>query len=43
MHQGWKAPSEAHRAQYRRTGQFPNATKSDPWIPEEEAWLFADG
>jgi len=36
---GWKERFEARREDYRRTGRFPKATKSDPWIPEEEELL----
>src|SRR6266850_77833 len=36
---GWKERFEARRAECRRTGRFPKATKSDPWIPEEEKLL----
>jgi hypothetical protein len=39
IHRGWKERFEARRAQYRRTGRFGIATKSDPWIPEEEKLL----
>jgi transposase-like protein len=39
MNAGWKERFEARRAAYRRTGRFPKATKSDPWIPEEEKLL----
>jgi hypothetical protein len=36
---GWKERFEARRKAYQRTGRFPKATKSDPWIPEEEKLL----
>ncbi|MBI1839509.1 MAG: hypothetical protein HYR88_01485 [Verrucomicrobia bacterium] len=39
IQQGWKERFEARRAAYRRTGRFPRATKSDPWVPEEEKLL----
>jgi len=39
MRKGWKERFETRRAEYRRTGRFPKATKSDPWIPEEEKLL----
>jgi transposase-like protein len=39
MKAGWKERFEARRNAYRRTGRFPQATKSDPWIPEEEKLL----
>jgi hypothetical protein len=39
MNAGWKERFKARRAAYRRTGRFPKATKSDPWIPEEEKLL----
>lgn len=39
MMAGWKERFEARRAAYRKTGRFPNATKADPWIPEEEKLL----
>jgi hypothetical protein len=39
MHKGWRERFKARRAAYLQTGCFPNATKSDPWIPEEEDLL----
>ncbi len=36
---GWKERFAARRAAFRRTGRFPRATKSDPWIAEEEKLL----
>lgn len=39
IREGWRERFEARRAAYRRTGRFPKATKSDPWIPEEEKLL----
>jgi hypothetical protein len=39
MKAGWKERFEARRDAYRRTGRFPKATRSDPWIPEEEKLL----
>jgi hypothetical protein len=39
MASGWKERFEARRAAYRKTGRFPKATKTDPWIPEEEKLL----
>jgi hypothetical protein len=39
MKAGWKERFEARRDAYWRTGRFPKATKSDPWIPEEEKLL----
>jgi len=39
MHQGWRQRFKARRAAYQKTGRFPQATKSDPWIPEEEKLL----
>ncbi len=39
IREGWKERSEARQAAYRLTGEFPRATKSDPWIPEEEELL----
>jgi transposase-like protein len=39
MKAGWKERFQARRMAYRKTGQFPMATKSDPWIPEEEKLL----
>ena len=30
---------EARRAFYRRTGRFPRAGRSDPWLPQEEKLL----
>ncbi len=39
IRRGWKSRSKARRAAYCRTGRFPPATKSDPWIPGEEALL----
>jgi hypothetical protein len=36
---GWKERFEARRKAYRRTGRFPKATKSDPWIPQEDKLL----
>lgn len=39
MKEGWKERFAARREAYRRTGRFPKATKSDPWIPEEEKLL----
>ncbi len=39
MMAGWKERFEARRDEYRKTGRFPKATKSDPWIPEEEKLL----
>ena len=35
MKAGWKERFEARRQHYLRTGKFPMATKSDPWVPEE--------
>jgi len=40
MHQGWQERFEARRAAYQQTGCFPKATKSDPWLPEEEELLL---
>ena len=39
MQKGWRERFKARRAAYRRTGRFPKATRSDPWIPEEEKLL----
>jgi transposase-like protein len=39
MHRGWRERFKARRAAYQQTGRFPEATKADPWIPEEEALL----
>src|SRR5438477_226003 len=39
MRRGWKERFEARRAEFRRSGRFPKASKSDPWIPEEEKLL----
>src|SRR5437899_3057026 len=39
IRRGWKERFEARRAEYRRTGRFGKATKSDPWLPEEEKLL----
>ncbi|MCW5558390.1 MAG: hypothetical protein KIT22_11240, partial [Verrucomicrobiae bacterium] len=39
IHHGWKKRYKARRAAYRRTGRFPKATKSDPWIREEDRLL----
>lgn len=39
IRKGWRERFKARRAAYRRTGRFPKATKSDPWIPEEEKFL----
>ncbi|MCI0748788.1 MAG: hypothetical protein L0Y58_25560 [Verrucomicrobia subdivision 3 bacterium] len=39
IRKGWRERFLARRAAYRRTGRFPKATKSDPWIPEEEKLL----
>jgi hypothetical protein len=39
MRRGWKERFAARRAEFRRTGRFPIATRSDPWIPEEEKLL----
>ena len=39
IHRGWGERFEARRAEYHRTGRFPKATKSDPWIPEEDQLL----
>ena len=39
IHRGWRERFKARQAAFRRTGRFPKATKSDPWIPEEEKLL----
>lgn len=39
IHKGWRDRVKARHAACRRTGRFPNTTKSDPWIPEEEKLL----
>lgn len=39
IRRGWRERFKARRSAYRRTGRFPKATKSDPWIPEEEKLL----
>jgi hypothetical protein len=39
MNKGWRERFKARRDAYRRTGRFPKARKSDPWIPEEEKLL----
>jgi hypothetical protein len=39
IRQGWRERFKARRAAYRKTGRFPKATKSDPWIPEEDKLL----
>ena len=41
IQKGWRERFKARHAAYRRTGCFPKATKSDPWIPEEEKLLAA--
>lgn len=39
IHRGWRKRFRARREIFRRTGRFPKATKSDPWIPEEDKLL----
>ena len=39
MKAGWKERFQARREAFWRTGRFPKATKSDPWIPQEEKLL----
>jgi hypothetical protein len=39
IRKGWRERFNARRSAYRRTGRFPKATKSDPWLPEEEKLL----